>query len=209
MSGTFVPRGTGLGIGRCYANHMLVDMAFMLMMQMSIVQVVDMVIVHDAGMAALRTMRMIMIVVLRRVALAHCQVLIKCYLVKYIDRLLIHALAIMIKSSASALHSRHCHRGTPATTVAAGCECPPVGCNEPLGPAWRSAILRLAVLVVEYKFDRFSRIQFPHGSTDKYGKAPRPQRPDARRAAPILWGESSSDSGPAPPTRGNDGRRTG
>lgn len=86
MSGTFVPRGAVLGIGRCYANHMLVDMAFMLMMQMSIVQVVDMVIVHDAGMAALWTMRMIMIVVLGRVALAHCQVLIKCYLVKYTDR---------------------------------------------------------------------------------------------------------------------------
>jgi hypothetical protein len=97
---------------------MLVDVAFMWMMQMSVVQVVDVVIVHDAGMAALRTMRMIMIIVLG-VALAHCQVLIKCYLVKYTDRLLIHALSIMIKSSASALHSRHRHRGTPATTVAA------------------------------------------------------------------------------------------
>ena len=119
-------------------------MAFMRMMQMSIVQVVDMVIVHDAGMPAFRAMRMIMIIVLQ-VALAHCQVLIKCYLVKYTDRLLIHALSIMIKSSASALHSRHRHRGTPATTVAAGCECPPVGCNKPLGPAWRLATLRLAL----------------------------------------------------------------
>ena len=148
MSGTFVPRGTVLGIGRCYANHMLVDMAFMLMMQMSIVQVVDMVIVHDAGMAALRTMRMIMIVVLRRVALAHCQVLIKCYLVKYIDRLLIHALAIMIKSSASALHSRHCHRGTPATTVAAGCECPPVGCMETTSTIWSMDISIILTTVI-------------------------------------------------------------
>lgn len=130
MSGAFVSGGAVLGIGRCYANHMLVDMAFMRMMQMSVVQVVDMVIVHDAGMTALRTVRMIMIVVLRRVALAHCQVLIKCYLVKYTDRLLIHALSIMIKSSASALHSRHRHRGTPATTVAAGCECPPTGLHE-------------------------------------------------------------------------------
>ena len=131
MSGAFVPGGAVLGIGRCYANHMLVDMAFMRTMQMSVVQVVDMVIVHDAGMTTLRTVRMIMIIVLG-VALAHCKVLIKCYLVKYTDRLLIPALPIMIKSSASALHSRHCHRGKPATSVAAGCECPPVGCNEPL-----------------------------------------------------------------------------
>ena len=81
MSGAVVPGGTVLRIGRCYANHMLVDMAIVRMMQMPVVQVVDMVIVHNAGVAALRTMRMIMIVVLRRVALAHCQVLIKCYLV--------------------------------------------------------------------------------------------------------------------------------
>ncbi len=140
MSGAFVPGGAVLGIGRCYANHMLIDMAVMRMMQMPIVQVVDMVIVHDAGMATLRTMRMIMIVMLRRVALAHCQVLIKCYLVKYRPPAN-HALSIMIKLIASALHSRHCHRGKPATTVAAGCECPPVGCNKPLGPAWRLGVL--------------------------------------------------------------------
>jgi hypothetical protein len=115
---------------------MLVDMAFMRMMQMSVVQVVDMVIVHDAGMAALRTVRTIMIVVLRRVALAHCQVLIKCYLVKYTDRLLIHALSIMIKLNASALHSRHRHRGSPATTVAAGLNVRQVGCNETAWPCW-------------------------------------------------------------------------
>jgi len=52
-------------------------MAAMWMMQMPIVQVVDMVIVHDAGMATIGTMRMIMIVMLPQVALAHCQVLIK------------------------------------------------------------------------------------------------------------------------------------
>ena len=47
-------------------------------------------------------------------------------------------------------------------------------------------------MVVECKFDRFSRIQFPHGSTDKYGKgkAPRPQRPDAGRVAPLFYGEN-------------------
>jgi hypothetical protein len=77
---------------------------------------------------------------------------------------------------------------------------------KPLGPAGRLAILRFAVVGrFEYKFDRFSRIRFPHGSTDKYGKAPRPPRPDASRAAPILWGESSRDSGPAPQTRGTMG----
>jgi hypothetical protein len=47
------------------------------MMQMPIMQVVDVVIVHDAGMATIRTMGMIMIVMLPQVALAHCQVLIK------------------------------------------------------------------------------------------------------------------------------------
>lgn len=56
---------------------MLIDMAAMWMMQMPIVQVVDMVIVHDAGMVTIGTMRMIMIVMLPQVALAHCQVLIK------------------------------------------------------------------------------------------------------------------------------------
>ena len=140
MSGAFVPGGAVLRIGRCYANHMLVDMATMWMMQMPVVQVVDMVIVHDAGMAALRTMRMIMIVVLPRVALAHCQVLIKCYLVKHRPPA-IHALSIMIKSNASALHSRHCHRGKPATTVAAGCGCPPSGLSVN-----RSAFVALAII---------------------------------------------------------------
>jgi hypothetical protein len=71
MSRTIVPKGAVLRIGRGYGNHMLIDMVFMRMMQMAVVQVVDVAIVHDSGVAAFLPMEMIMIFVLRRVTMAH------------------------------------------------------------------------------------------------------------------------------------------
>jgi hypothetical protein len=71
MSCAIMPGGAVLRVGRGYANHMFIDMVLMRMMQMAVVQVVDMAFVHDSGVAALRSMRMIMIFVLRRVTMAH------------------------------------------------------------------------------------------------------------------------------------------
>jgi hypothetical protein len=71
MSGALVPRCAVLRIGRGYANHMFIDMAFVRMMQMPVVQIVDVAIVHDASMATLGPMRMIMVFVLQRVTMAH------------------------------------------------------------------------------------------------------------------------------------------
>ena len=71
MSGALMSGCAALRIGRCYANHMFIDMAFMRMMQMAVVQIIDVAIVHDPGVAALRPMRMIVVFVLRRVTMAH------------------------------------------------------------------------------------------------------------------------------------------
>jgi hypothetical protein len=71
MPRAIVPRGAILRVGRGYANHMFIDMVFMRIMQMAVVQVVDVAIVHDSGVAAFQPMEMIMIFVLRRVTMAH------------------------------------------------------------------------------------------------------------------------------------------
>ena len=71
VSGAFMLRRAVLRIGRGYANHMFIDMAFMRIMQMAIVQIINMVFVHDTGVAALGPMRMIMIFVLPRGTMAH------------------------------------------------------------------------------------------------------------------------------------------
>ena len=71
MSRAIMPGGAVLRIGRGYANHMFIDMVFMRIMQMAVMQVIDVAIVHDSGVAAFRSMRMIMIFVLQRVATAH------------------------------------------------------------------------------------------------------------------------------------------
>jgi hypothetical protein len=71
MSGALMPRCAVLRIGRSYANHMFIDMAFMRMMQMAVVQIVDVAIVHDPHVAALGPMRMIVVFVLGRVTMAH------------------------------------------------------------------------------------------------------------------------------------------
>ena len=71
MDGAFVPRRAILRIGRGYVDYMLIDVAFMLVMQMAVVQIVDVAIVHDPGVSALRAVHMIMIFVLRRITIAH------------------------------------------------------------------------------------------------------------------------------------------
>lgn len=71
MSRAIMPGGAVLRIGRGYANHMFIDMVCMRMMQVAIVQVIDVAIVHKTGVAAVRSVSMIMIFVLRRVTMAH------------------------------------------------------------------------------------------------------------------------------------------
>jgi hypothetical protein len=67
----FMLRRAVLRIGRGYANHMFIDMALMRMMQMAGVQIIDMVVVHDPGVTALRPMWMIVIFVLPNGTMAH------------------------------------------------------------------------------------------------------------------------------------------
>lgn len=71
MPRAIVPGRAVLRIRRVYANNMFIDMVFMRIMQMAVMQVVDVAIVHDSGMAAFQPMEMIMIFVLRRVTMAH------------------------------------------------------------------------------------------------------------------------------------------
>lgn len=54
-----------------YGDYVLIDMVIMRVMQVSVMQVTDVIIVHDARMAALRAVRMGMIFVLRQVTIAH------------------------------------------------------------------------------------------------------------------------------------------
>lgn len=54
-----------------YRDFMLIDMVIMRVMQMSIMQVTNVVIVQDTFMAALRAMGMGMIFVLRQVTIVH------------------------------------------------------------------------------------------------------------------------------------------
>lgn len=54
-----------------YGDYVLIDMVTMRVMQVSVMQVTNMIIVHDAGMAALRAVRMGMILVLRQVTIVH------------------------------------------------------------------------------------------------------------------------------------------
>ena len=68
MYGAFVLRRAIFRIGRGYVDRMLIDVAFMLVMQMAVVQIVDVTIVHDPGVSALRAVHMIMIFVLRRIS---------------------------------------------------------------------------------------------------------------------------------------------
>lgn len=54
MTGALVLRRAVLGVGRCYTNDMFIDVVPMGMVQMTLVQIVDMVIMHNACMFALR-----------------------------------------------------------------------------------------------------------------------------------------------------------
>ena len=52
-------------------EYVLIDMVIMRVMQVSVMQVTNVIIVHDARMAALRAVRMGMIFMLRQVTIAH------------------------------------------------------------------------------------------------------------------------------------------
>lgn len=68
-----VLRGAAIGILRADRNHMLIDMVTMHMMEMSIVQVVHMALMFDRGMAAVRAVLMVVVIVL--LASAHAMYL--------------------------------------------------------------------------------------------------------------------------------------
>ena len=52
-------------------EYVLIDMVIMRVMQVSLMQVTNVIIVHDARMAALRAVRMGMIFMLRQVTIVH------------------------------------------------------------------------------------------------------------------------------------------
>jgi len=186
---------------------MLVDMAIVRMMQMPVVQVVDMVIVHNAGVAALRTMRMIMIVVLRRVALAHCQVLIKCYLVNIqtpanscaidydkIDRFGFAFPALPLWKTSYQCSRRSLMSASGAARNAWPCL---VFSHFAFSGCW--SLNASSTDSVAYSSRTAARI-----STAKARRLVRSARTQVG-CAPILWGELSKDARPVPRC-GNNGR---
>ncbi len=60
-----------LRIGSRYVNYVLIDMIIVWMVQMSIVQIIDMPVMHNAYVSALCVVWMSMIFVLRRVTIGH------------------------------------------------------------------------------------------------------------------------------------------
>ena len=71
MTCALVFRRASLRIGPCYVNYMFIDVVPVRVVQVSIVQIVDMPIMHDTYMAALRAMRMGMIFVLWQGTIGH------------------------------------------------------------------------------------------------------------------------------------------
>jgi hypothetical protein len=64
----FVPaalmvRRAGIGIAPGYFEHVLIDMIFVRMMQVTVMQIVDVVVMLDGGVAAARSMLMRMVCV--------------------------------------------------------------------------------------------------------------------------------------------------
>lgn len=67
---TVLGRATG-GVGLRDGNHVFVDVVAVRMVQVTIMQIVDMAFVADGGVAAARTMLVVVVVVVGQVALAH------------------------------------------------------------------------------------------------------------------------------------------
>ena len=71
VSGARVLRGATVGVGRGKLNHMLIDVITMHVMKVSVVQIVDMIIVANRGMATVHAMYVWVICMLRIVADCH------------------------------------------------------------------------------------------------------------------------------------------
>lgn len=71
MAIAMVLRRATVGVCVRYGDYMFIHVVFMWMMKMTIVQIVDMPFVTDGGMAAVGSMNMVMIGVVREVACAH------------------------------------------------------------------------------------------------------------------------------------------
>jgi hypothetical protein len=73
MARAFVPRCATLRISLRYAYHVFIGMAAVRVMQVPIVQITDVIIMHDPGMAALRSVWMSMIFMLGQDTISgHC-----------------------------------------------------------------------------------------------------------------------------------------
>lgn len=77
MLGAFVPRRAVLWVGNRYAYDVFIDMVVVMIVQVAVVQIIDVIVMHDACMTALRAMRMSMIFVLWQVTIRHRRFLIK------------------------------------------------------------------------------------------------------------------------------------
>jgi hypothetical protein len=77
MHGTLMPRCAVFRICLCHGYDMLINMAAVRVVQMTIVQIIDVIVMVNTGVAALRAVRMSMIFVLWQVTIRHCRFLIK------------------------------------------------------------------------------------------------------------------------------------
>ncbi|SOD42004.1 hypothetical protein [Nitrosovibrio sp. Nv4] len=71
MSSAFVRRRATVRISLRYVEYMFIDMAAVLVMQMAIVQIIDMAVMHNTCVVALRPMGMSMIFVLWQDTISH------------------------------------------------------------------------------------------------------------------------------------------
>jgi hypothetical protein len=71
MACTLMFRRAAFRIGRADFYYVLIDMVAVQVMQVPVMQVIDVPIVHDTGMAAFRTMRMSMIFMLWQDTIGH------------------------------------------------------------------------------------------------------------------------------------------
>jgi hypothetical protein len=77
MACTLMFRRAAFRIGRTDFYNMLIDMAAVRVMQVPVMQVIDVPVVHDAGMAAFRAMRMSMIFMLWQDTIGHFAALLQ------------------------------------------------------------------------------------------------------------------------------------
>jgi hypothetical protein len=77
MTRALMFRRTAFGISRGYFYHMLIEMVAVRVMQVPVMQVIDVPVVHDAGMAAFGSMRMSMIFMLWQDTISHFAALLQ------------------------------------------------------------------------------------------------------------------------------------